>query len=161
MKYLSFHHSSFALRYFLCNWQGHSVIHPCFPSVMTHVLAKLCGFLHFNVKYRWYILVLVCVQLLNIPTWEFETSLILVLGWRLQFGLLEMSICTNAGQLLEIRTDLNAYRVILSIHNCDSKQSKNWFWYIVMFILIIFTTIKPWVHCCFFLNTTGSLRFLK
>jgi len=23
--YLSFHNSSFALRYFLCNWQGHSV----------------------------------------------------------------------------------------------------------------------------------------
>ncbi len=32
VKYLSFHNSSFALRYFLkkCKWQGHSVTHPLF-----------------------------------------------------------------------------------------------------------------------------------
>jgi hypothetical protein len=30
VKYLSFHNSSFALRYFQCKWQGHSMTHPLF-----------------------------------------------------------------------------------------------------------------------------------
>ncbi len=35
VKYLSFRNSSFALRYFLCKWQGHSVTHPLFLGFQT------------------------------------------------------------------------------------------------------------------------------
>jgi hypothetical protein len=55
VKYLSFHNSSFALRYFFyCKWQGHGVTHPLFwyggggrvrggPPVPTYIL-KLVSF---------------------------------------------------------------------------------------------------------------------
>jgi hypothetical protein len=64
-------------------------------------------------------------------------------GVKVAFWFIGDEYMYNARWLLEIRTGLDAYTVILSIHNCDSKKSKNCFWYIIMFILIIFTPIKP------------------
>jgi hypothetical protein len=32
VKNVSFHNSSFALRFFKCKWQGHSVTHPLFNN---------------------------------------------------------------------------------------------------------------------------------
>jgi hypothetical protein len=44
----------------------------------------------------------------------------LVLGVKTAFWFIGDEYMYNAGWLLEIRTDLDACRVILSIHNCDS-----------------------------------------
>jgi len=61
LKYLSFHNSSFALRYFLkCRWQGHIVTHPfvwgCDPTkdfikkkIITKKFLQKAGFWHSSI----------------------------------------------------------------------------------------------------------------
>jgi hypothetical protein len=86
VKYLSFHNSSFALRYILlkCKWQGHSVTHPLFElrsiasyyQVRSVITGKSVGQLWFPPPPMFCCELLVCERLHQKMGWNVQNG-----GW--------------------------------------------------------------------------------